>query len=178
MKPGPQVPLILHSLPKLQVSPHLSRRFLFQPIVLALSSGVSSSFPISNALSCLFLPERNAASWTGLRYALWNMNHCFHPDSCLDRICGPYEQCVEDAGGVASCVCQECDGGAEDEERVCGSDGITYFSLCHLQRASCTQGQEDIEALHQGPCGMCCSTYIQIEMGARGFCDRLDIRWW
>ena len=78
------------------------------------------------------------------------------PDSCLDRICGPYEQCVEDAGGVASCVCQECDGGAEDEERVCGSDGITYFSLCHLQRASCTQGQEDIEALHQGPCGTCC----------------------
>ena len=81
-------------------------------------------------------------------------------DSCLDRICGPYEQCVEDSAGVASCLCQECDSGGRDEEdgegeeeRVCGSDGITYFSLCHLQRASCTQGGQDIEALHQGPCG-------------------------
>ena len=88
-------------------------------------------------------------------------------DSCLDRICGPYEQCVEDADGAASCVCQECDNGrgedadaaaseagnAEEDERVCGSDGITYFSLCHLQRASCTQGGQDIEALHRGPCG-------------------------
>ena len=89
-------------------------------------------------------------------------------DSCLDRICGPYEQCVEDAGGVASCVCQECDGGrgeddadaaseatGAEDERVCGSDGISYFSLCHLQRASCTQGGQDIEALHRGPCGEC-----------------------
>ena len=82
-------------------------------------------------------------------------------DSCLDRICGPYEQCVEDSGGVASCVCQECDrdrgSGSDDEaneeDRVCGSDGITYFSLCHLQRASCTQGGQDIVALHRGPCG-------------------------
>ena len=84
-------------------------------------------------------------------------------DSCLDRICGPYEQCVEDSGGVASCVCQECDQETDHEEeaedeRVCGSDGITYFSLCHLQRASCTQGAgHDIEALHQGPCG----TFLQ-----------------
>ncbi|XP_059088020.1 agrin-like [Tigriopus californicus] len=73
-------------------------------------------------------------------------------ETCKDKRCGPYEECIEDTNGNPKCVCQKCSN--DPAEEVCGSDGITYFSLCHLQRASCTQGQ-DIYAEHYGACDPC-----------------------
>lgn len=72
-------------------------------------------------------------------------------ESCLDKLCGENEECVEDSNGNPKCICKLCSD--EPSEEVCGSDGITYFSLCHLQRASCTQKQSDLYAHHYGPCG-------------------------
>ena len=72
-------------------------------------------------------------------------------ESCLDKLCGDNEECVEDSNGNPKCICKLCSD--EPSEEVCGSDGITYFSLCHLQRASCTQKQSDLYAHHYGPCG-------------------------
>jgi len=36
-----------------------------------------------------------------------------------------------------------------EPDHVCGSDGRTYPSICHMQKASCTRG---IELAHVGPC--------------------------
>ena len=79
-------------------------------------------------------------------------------DPCLTHFCGESEECVADGvTGDARCVCRRCDADGDAlnaSEKVCGSDGITYFSLCHLQQASCTQDME-IYAEHYGPCGKC-----------------------
>lgn len=71
-------------------------------------------------------------------------------DSCLSKLCAENEDCTEE-DGLAKCICQRCDG-KKKAEQVCGSDGITYYSLCHLQQASCIQ-KMDIQAQHYGPCG-------------------------
>eukprot|EP00095_Tigriopus_kingsejongensis_P010554 maker-scaffold421_size176100-snap-gene-0.22 protein:Tk10554 transcript:maker-scaffold421_size176100-snap-gene-0.22-mRNA-1 annotation:"hypothetical protein DAPPUDRAFT_308094" len=73
-------------------------------------------------------------------------------ETCQDKKCGPHEECIEDTNGNPKCLCQGCSN--KPSEEVCGSDGITYFSLCHLQRASCTQN-EDIFAEHYGACDPC-----------------------
>ena len=77
------------------------------------------------------------------------------PDPCATKLCLENEECVEDSeSGDAKCVCRKCPEVSpfNETEEVCGSDGITYYSLCYLQQASCMQN-EDIYAMHYGPCG-------------------------
>ncbi len=79
-------------------------------------------------------------------------------ESCLDKLCGANEDCSEDAEtGEPRCECPRCKDvgstGASAGQQVCGTDGITYFSRCHLRQAACAQGREDLIIKHQGPCG-------------------------
>ena len=61
------------------------------------------------------------------------------------------EECFEDpVTGVSKCACPKCDD--VEKEEVCGSDGITYYSQCHLRQAACIQ-RSDIGVNHYGPCG-------------------------
>ncbi|XP_022821461.1 agrin-like isoform X2 [Spodoptera litura] len=72
-----------------------------------------------------------------------------HP--CDSVKCGSREHCTLDARGVAVCGC-----GAECEavvRPVCGSDGRTYDSRCHLDRASCLDNR-DVRVAYTGPCGV------------------------
>ena len=56
-----------------------------------------------------------------------------NPCSSLD--CHPYQECQIDRYGIATCLCpEEC---PPVLKPVCGSDGVTYDSECHLRQKSC-----------------------------------------
>lgn len=52
--------------------------------------------------------------------------------------------------GKAECECQRVCSGIYDP--VCGSDGVTYGSVCELESMACTLGRE-IQVARRGPCG-------------------------
>lgn len=69
---------------------------------------------------------------------------------CDEAKCGPYEQCVINRQGIASCEC-----GAECEpvmRPVCARGGKTYTSLCELKRQACLT-RTNIEVAYTGTCG-------------------------
>lgn len=69
---------------------------------------------------------------------------------CDEAKCGPYEQCVINRQGIASCEC-----GAECEpvmRPVCARGGKTYTSLCELKRQACLT-RSNIEVAYTGTCG-------------------------
>nr|XP_037866862.1 agrin isoform X2 [Bombyx mori] len=72
-----------------------------------------------------------------------------HP--CDSVKCGLRELCTLDARGVAVCGCGvECEAIVRP---VCGTDGRTYDSHCHLERAACLDNR-DIRVAYAGPCGL------------------------
>ncbi len=86
----------------------------------------------------------------------------FPPSSGVNNPCKNYK-CPHNAWCIPSddfrspkCVChQTCFdvGDSDDNIPVCGSNGITYKSLCHLKREACTL-MADIEVKYWGKCGM------------------------
>lgn len=71
-----------------------------------------------------------------------------HP--CESVKCGAREHCSLDERGVAECGCgPACELAVRP---VCGSDGRTYDSRCHLDRASCLDNR-DVRVAYTGPCG-------------------------
>ncbi|KAG8193219.1 hypothetical protein JTE90_005566 [Oedothorax gibbosus] len=75
------------------------------------------------------------------------------PESECERMyCAYGAQCVLDKRtGHAHCRCQElC---SDVFAPVCGSDGVTYASDCHLRMAACTKHTR-IFTKHQGPCDL------------------------
>ena len=68
---------------------------------------------------------------------------------CAVVKCGFFATC-EVINGSASCVCaQSC---SNVSKPVCGSDGVTYESICELEKSSCQQ-QKNITVVKQGMCG-------------------------
>ncbi|XP_050532357.1 agrin-like [Daktulosphaira vitifoliae] len=79
--------------------------------------------------------------------------HVIHKGACSDcsqMNCEYYSVCESD-GSKAKCVCPtfKC---SNTSGKVCGSDGITYTDLCHLQNASCAT-RKKIFVAHAGECG-------------------------
>lgn len=77
-------------------------------------------------------------------------------DPCISRQCRYGARCVPSLDGLsAQCQCPDsCPtfGDHSGSRAVCGSDGVDYPDLCHLNMASCRQSK-DIQVKYNGKCG-------------------------
>ncbi|XP_045445693.1 agrin-like [Melitaea cinxia] len=83
---------------------------------------------------------------------------CFDPEStqlpatdCEHMTCYFGAYCVI-RSGLATCECGAVECAASEEPAVCGSDGRTYLSNCHLRAHAC-RTQADVVVQAFGPCG-------------------------
>ncbi|CAH2254781.1 jg15379 [Pararge aegeria aegeria] len=84
-------------------------------------------------------------------------NGCFDPEStqlpatdCEHMTCYFGAYCVI-RSGLATCECGAPECAANETPSVCGSDGRTYLSACHLRSHAC-RSQSDIVVQAFGPC--------------------------
>nr|XP_053634670.1 follistatin-like [Cherax quadricarinatus] len=74
------------------------------------------------------------------------------PSSCAGVRCGEDRKCVVRCG-APRCVCSpQCH--LKHKEAVCGTDGRTYKSECHLLKRACRKKRRLLVA-HYGPCQTC-----------------------
>ena len=72
------------------------------------------------------------------------------PTACAKVKCQYYADCRV-SGDVAQCVCPgNCD--SVPKAQLCGNDGQTYESICHMKQASC-QKKELVLKAYDGECG-------------------------
>lgn len=68
---------------------------------------------------------------------------------CTHMTCTLNQDCLVNRHGEAVCVCPfVC---PLPIEPVCGTDGLTYDSSCHLKREACNKSLQTT-VLHAGPC--------------------------
>ena len=77
-------------------------------------------------------------------------------DPCENVFCPSTQKCLPSFDGAsARCVCKgPCSENVSEREMVCGSDGIDYRSLCHLEKESCTK-QNNLTKVYNGSCNPC-----------------------
>ena len=77
-------------------------------------------------------------------------------DPCENVFCPSTQKCLPSFDGAsARCVCKgPCSENVSTREMVCGSDGIDYRSLCHLEKESCTK-QNNLTKVYNGSCNPC-----------------------
>lgn len=73
--------------------------------------------------------------------------------SCERVLCGEGHSCVMDQNLSPHCVrCERhCPARVAASRAVCGSDGTTYPSTCHLREAAC-RGGKAIPVAYRGRC--------------------------
>lgn len=67
--------------------------------------------------------------------------------------CPKLKVCMENMQGLPLCTCPNLFICRRSNKQVCGNDGNTYQSRCHMRVASCTIGKR-IRVQHKGACGM------------------------
>uniref|UniRef100_A0A0X3PKS7 Agrin n=1 Tax=Schistocephalus solidus TaxID=70667 RepID=A0A0X3PKS7_SCHSO len=86
---------------------------------------------------------------------------------CLGQTCSwTGEQCRVDTRGGKQCVCREtC---PRVVVPVCGSDGITYDSVCVLERAACLQ-KKHVWVVHAGQCPQTIDECVRYGRPCKGY---------
>ncbi|XP_009584399.1 PREDICTED: follistatin, partial [Fulmarus glacialis] len=107
--------------------------------------------------------------------------------TCRDVLCPGSSTCVVDQTNNAYCVtCNRiCPEPASPEQYLCGNDGITYASACHLRKATCLLGRS-IGLAYEGKCikakscediqcsaGKKCLWDFKVGRGRCALCDEL-----
>ena len=67
----------------------------------------------------------------------------------MDSMCSIGKVCVDNWNSSPLCVCPECH--LLNYEPVCGDDGITYATHCHMAAHACESGMK-INLLEKKPC--------------------------
>lgn len=77
----------------------------------------------------------------------------FVSETCRDVFCPGSSTCVVDQTNNAYCVtCNRiCPEPTSSEQYLCGNDGVTYSSACHLRKATCLLGRS-IGLAYEGKC--------------------------
>lgn len=77
----------------------------------------------------------------------------FISETCRDVFCPGSSTCVVDQTNNAYCVtCNRiCPEPTSSEQYLCGNDGVTYSSACHLRKATCLLGKS-IGLAYEGKC--------------------------
>ncbi|XP_042215091.1 agrin-like [Homarus americanus] len=87
-------------------------------------------------------------------------------DACKGVECGEFGQCRVDAEGFGRCSCPtNCSQALGGE--VCGSNGETYASECHLQVAACST-QQHLSVTHKGNCDLCLDVHCKYRARCEG----------
>ncbi|CAF3750071.1 unnamed protein product [Adineta steineri] len=73
--------------------------------------------------------------------------------SCNTLQC-PYGRCQQNHNGQVECECTQCSTIYTDYDKLCGNNGFTYSSRCHLEYEACTR-RVSIEPVHMGQCDNC-----------------------
>uniref|UniRef100_A0A8C4UWP3 Follistatin n=1 Tax=Falco tinnunculus TaxID=100819 RepID=A0A8C4UWP3_FALTI len=107
--------------------------------------------------------------------------------TCRDVLCPGSSTCVVDQTNNAYCVmCNRiCPEPTSPEQYLCGNDGITYASACHLRKATCLLGRS-IGLAYEGKCikakscediqcsaGKKCLWDFKVGRGRCALCDEL-----
>ncbi|XP_041884302.1 follistatin [Corvus kubaryi] len=107
--------------------------------------------------------------------------------TCRDVLCPGSSTCVVDQTNNAYCVtCKRiCPEPTSPEQYLCGNDGITYASACHLRKATCLLGRS-IGLAYEGKCikakscediqcsaGKKCLWDFKVGRGRCALCDEL-----
>lgn len=71
---------------------------------------------------------------------------------CVNITCPDGSHCKINVLGISECLCPEPPLCEASIQPVCGTDGITYESKCHLNRVNCIS-KLDVKIAYEGPCG-------------------------
>ncbi|XP_071820760.1 complement receptor type 2-like [Apostichopus japonicus] len=131
-----------------------------------ITNGVCSgnSYNIGSVLTCScnegFSVAGSTAGIECLANGNWNGSSPVCIDLCSQTSC-PFGQKCDVVSNTAVCICLEISDCADvsslkEEDRVCGSNALTYPSSCHLGVGVCAQGgSSNLRLLHRGSCEIC-----------------------
>lgn len=83
----------------------------------------------------------------------FNSTYTQKDGACKQVTCPRFKVCMENMQGLPLCTCPNpfvCRG---RRRHVCGKDGTTYESRCHMRVISCHKAKR-IKMAHKGACGM------------------------